>query len=262
MVRLVASVATLFTVADAKAILNFIRHGEKECEPSVDLSPEGEDRAQYLAKCMSTSTLSRGMPMGKATKVYASTQVEGHTKRPIQTATPIANAAGVQLQTPCLKNDYDCFAKEVAKLSDGETMIVSWTNDEMPDLLATALAGSSVDIKSIVGHDLSLWTHDCPSPVWPEPECSASGKTCYDEIWQVIFENGKAVDFKMLREGFEGNPTGSCTGDLIEDTGVVTLGGSCQLGETCAVGLSCQDSNAYDGKHPVNKICMASQTVV
>lgn len=263
MQRFAAPLAALLTIADAKAVLNFIRHGEKECEPSVDLSDEGFDRAHYIAKCMSSTTLSRGMPLGKATKVYASTQKEGHTKRPIQTVTPLIAELGVELQTPCLKDDYDCFAREVQKLSDGETMIVSWTNDEIPDLLDAALRNSGLDVREIVGHKMSKWTHDCPSPLWPEPECSSSGKTCYDEIWQVIFEDGKPVDFNLLREGFAGSPTGPCLGDLIEDQGGITEGGSCQLAHnSCDEGLVCEQRPEITD-YPANKICVQpKQTVV
>merc|ERR1712070_1279048 len=127
------------------AVLNIIRHGEKCGDESNDLSTEGEHRAQYIAKCMSSTTVSRGMPLGKATSVYASQYEEGHTKRTVQTATPLAETLGLELQTPCLKGDVDCFAKEVQKMSDGDTMIASWTNDEIPDLLTVVLKQSHLD---------------------------------------------------------------------------------------------------------------------
>lgn len=264
MPRFAAPLATLVAVVDAKAVLNIMRHGEKLCEPSNDLSEEGEHRAQYLARCMSSTTVSRGMPLGKATRVYASQYQEGHTKRTIQTATPIAEQLGLDLQTPCEKDDFDCVVKEVQKMSDGDTMIAVWTNDEIPDLLDAVLKDSNVDAASIVGHSMSAWTHDCPSPTWEEPPCSSSGKTCYDEIWQVIFENGVPTDFNLLREGFAGLAAGPCLGELAEDQGVVTAGGSCQLAHySCDTGLTCEERPDYDGKHPANKICVQpSQTAV
>lgn len=264
MPRFGASLATLLAVADAKAVLNIIRHGEKVCEPSTELSEEGEYRAQYIAKCMSSTTVSRGMPLGKATAVYASQYKKGHTKRTIQTATPLAEQLGLELQTPCKKDDFDCFVKEVQKMSDGDTMIAVWLNDEIPALLDAVLKTSGVDAAAIAGHSMSLWTHDCPSSTWDEPPCSNVGKTCYDEIWQVVFEDGVATDFNLLREGFAGEAAGPCLGDLIEDQGVVTEGGSCQLAHyQCDSGLTCEERPAFDGKHPANKVCVQpSQTVV
>merc|ERR1719446_587364 len=149
-------------------------------------------------------------------------------------------------------------------MSDGDTMIASWTNDEIPDLLAVVLKQSHLDVEAIVGHTMSKWTHDCPSPIWEEPACASEGKSCYDEIWQVIFEGGVPSDFNLLREGFAGQPVGECIGDLIEDQGIVTEGGSCQLAHYyCDSGLVCEERPEFDGKHPANKICVqSSQTVV
>jgi len=264
MQRFGAPLATLLAFADAKAVLNIIRHGEKMCEPSSDLSTEGEDRAQYIAKCMSSTTVSRGMPMGKATMVHASQYQEGHTKRTIQTSTPLAETLGLELQTPCLKDDFDCFAKEVQKMSDGDTMVAVWTNDEIQDLLDTVLKNSGVDAEALVGHSLSKWTHDCPSLTWEEPACSQSGKTCYDEIWQIIFENGVPTEFHLLREGFAGEAAGPCLGDLAEDHGVVSEGGSCQLAHyQCDSGLACEERPSLAGKWPRNKVCVQSdQSIV
>lgn len=268
MARFAAPFAAWLVVADAKAVLNIMRHGEKLCEPSNDLSEEGEHRAQYISKCMSSTTVSRGMPLGQATRVYASQYQEGHTKRTIQTATPLAEQLGLDLQTPCEKDDYDCVVKEVQKMSDGDTMIAVWTNDEIPDLLDAVLQHSDVDAEAIVGHSLSEWTHDCPSLTWEEPPCSSSGKTCYDEIWQVIFENGDPTEFNVLRQGFAGQAAGPCLGDLVEDQGVVIEGGSCQTGDySCDAGLVCEErpesSSVLRSSNPVNKICVpASHSVV
>jgi len=169
-----------------------------------------------------------------------------------------------------LKVDASCFVGEVQKmLMEGETIVAAWTNDDVPPLFDAMLASSSLELKSIVGHKMSKWTHDCPSPIWEEPACASYGKSCYDEIWQLIFESSASgewipTDFNLLREGFAGQPTGPCLGDLAEDRGLVTEGGSCQLTSySCDSGLVCEERPEFDGKHPANKICVyPSQTVV
>lgn len=268
MARFAALLATLVAVVDAKAVLNIIRHGEKCGDVDNGLSVEGQYRAEYLAKCMSSTTISRVMPYGKATTVMASQQQEGHTTRPIDTVFPLAAQLGLELQTPCLKGDADCFAKEVQKmLSEGGTIVAGWTNDDIPDMLESI---SNLDHKSIAGHKMTKWTHDCPSPIWAEPDCASEGKSCYDEIWQVIFDSTTsgewiATDFNLLREGFAGLSAGQCLGDLVEDKGFITEGGSCQLMEwrdSCGTGLVCEEQPEFDGKHIANMICVQPSKTV
>lgn len=262
--RFATPLAIWVAVANAKAVINIIRHGEKCGDIDTGLSVEGQYRAEYLAKCMSSDTISRGMPYGKATIVMASLSEGGkHTTRPVDTVSPLAAQLGLKLQTPCHKKNATCFGDEAKNmLSEGSTIVVGWTNDHIPDLLKSL--SPDMDYKAMVGHKMKIWTHDCPSPIWDEPACASAGKTCYDEIWQLIFESTgpgewMPVGFNILRQGFAGLAAGPCLGDLVEDQGFISEGGSCQLLEWrdhCDSGLVCEERPAFDGKHTSNRICV------
>jgi len=257
--------------ATAKAVLNIIRHGEKCGDKANGLSPEGQARAQYLGECMSSSTVSRVMPYGKASAVMACISEEGKTTRPYDTVAPLAEQLGLQVQTPCLKTDSKCFAKEVQKmLSADGALVAAWTNDEIPDLYDHVMGASShlnATLGLGVGHDWSKWQSECPSEGWDEPACASKGKACYDEIWQVTFEGTSsgtwtATGSAIFREGFAGLETGPCNADLAADEGFVAEGGSCQMVTTrdlCGAGLECKRRPSGTG----NRICVkASESIV
>lgn len=252
----------------AKAVVNIIRHGEKCGDKDNGLSPEGQTRAEYLAECMSSATASRAMPHGKATAVMASKLQSGKTTRPHDTVVPLADKLGLEVQMPCLKRDSSCFATEVHKLlSDRGTVVVAWTNDEIPDIhAAIAQTSSHLNTTLGVGHDWSGWQSACPSEGWDEPACASKGKKCYDEIWQVGFEGTESGEWiptssQIFREGFAGLGKGPCHADLVTDQGFIAEGGSCQMKETrdsCGTGLECERRPSKTG----NRICVKATEIV
>lgn len=264
---LVAVGAGRSQVAGAKSVINIIRHGEKCGDKDNGLSPEGQARAEYLAECMSSAAVSRAMPHGMATAVMASKLEVGKTTRPHDTIAPLADKLGLEVQMPCLKGDSSCFATEVHRLlSDGGTVVVAWTNDEIPAIRA-AIAQTSSHLNTTlgVGHDWAVWPHDCPSQAWDEPACASKGKACYDEIWQVTFDGTESGEWiptssQIFREGFSGLWKGPCHADLVADQGFIAEAGSCQMKEardSCGTGLECERRPLKTG----NRICVKAAEI-
>lgn len=204
--------ALLHSVSADVAYINIIRHGEKCADSGDDLTATGYARADYLARCMSADAQSAAMPFGKATAVMAG---EGkHSKRPKETATPLAKKLGVTLNMPCSKTDSDCFAENAMKhLVDKGTLVVAWAHESIPPLLKALGLKASSQYKD--------WPDACPSKTFSEPSCTfPEGSTCYDAIWQIKMERSssdsswKPQSIESLAEGFGGSSSSPCAQDL------------------------------------------------
>lgn len=156
-------------------------------------------------------------------------------------------------------------------LAGHSTVIAAWTHEHIPDIFDAIMGGSTMRKGALgvgVGHDWSTWEDACPSEGWDEPTCASEGNACFDEIWQVTFENTESVGWNatghlIFRQGFAGVGTGSCHADLVADEGFVAEGGSCQLKVTrdlCGPGLECKRRPHKTG----NRICVqnASTTII
>ena len=106
-----------------------VRHAEKQLEPKVDdppLTPEGEARAAAL--------------VNELTDVRAVLSTD--TTRTRRTAAPVADAAGVEIQT-MQPLDADRISAVAATL-DGGTVVVVGHSNTIPTLVE-ALCGSRMD---------------------------------------------------------------------------------------------------------------------
>jgi hypothetical protein len=196
------------------SIINIIRHGEKCAGSGDDLTDIGYARADYLGRCMGSSSSSRAMPFGKATAVMAG---EGkHSLRPKETAMPLSKKLGLKLHMPCKKDEPDCFAENALQyLGTNGTLVVAWAHESIPPLLK---ALKIPNIPSLY----SEWPQACPSATFKEPSCcSAAGDSvCYDQIWQIIMERSSThgawepQGISTLAEGFGGSSSSACAGDL------------------------------------------------
>lgn len=193
------------------AIVNLIRHAEKSKESGDGLTEDGHHRAEYLARCMSRGDLNQVLPIGPPTMVMASHVRPGRSHRPRDTAKPLADALGLILDLSCDKEDDLCFEDRVQSyLQANETLAVVWQHELIP-MLAHALG-----VPKYL-EDYLLWPDECDNIVWPEPEEQRIGDSaCYDLIWQVRVvrtargEPWRAESVAQLRQGFPGDPKGSC----------------------------------------------------
>eukprot|EP00928_Gymnodinium_smaydae_P032808 TRINITY_DN23674_c0_g1_i1.p1 TRINITY_DN23674_c0_g1~~TRINITY_DN23674_c0_g1_i1.p1 ORF type:complete len:238 (+),score=19.26 TRINITY_DN23674_c0_g1_i1:47-760(+) len=202
------------------AIVNLFRHGEKSNKSGAALTPEGQARANYIARCMSTGEMSRALPFGNPTIVMASANTR-HSHRPQDTVSRLANALGLKLDLSCDEQDSQCFATRMQTLGANGTLVAAWHHEALPDLVRSLNVPHTSEFNS--------WPDICDSTSWPEPPY-CSGSSCYDLIWQLRLERDRhthgvvarrsawrAVSIEGLHEGFGGPRTGThgvCAQDL------------------------------------------------
>src|SRR5215475_11096235 len=118
---LILSVSLLLAAgADAAPVIFIVRHGEKAStgDNDPDLSPEGQKRADALARILKDSQI---------TSVFVT-----EFRRTQETAAPTAKAAHVR-PTVISANDIDLIVEKLRNLS-GNALVVGHTNT-IPDLL-------------------------------------------------------------------------------------------------------------------------------
>jgi hypothetical protein len=172
-----------------------IRHGEKLGDPKKDndggrhLSVRGSARAAALPSLFVPALPQLGCSMhhkpaeftahyqqvpvkGSAQRFSAphyifATQASKHSKRPIETVTPLATALNVPLNDGFADKDASIQKMTNAILNDfpGEIILVCWHHGEIPDI-AKALGIAK-------------------PPKW-------DGKV-FDRVWQITFPKGKAT---------------------------------------------------------------------
>jgi len=184
------------TIAGPSQVL-IIRHGEKAGDPKKDddagrhLSIQGSARAAGLPSLFvaalpqltcalrhQTADFSgsyRELPVkGKASRfptpsfIFATARSK-HSKRPIETVTPLATALNFQINDRFADNDADIKQMVNVILTESEFMgkivMICWHHGKIPDI-ATALGISK-------------------PPKW-------DGKV-FDRVWQITFSKGKAT---------------------------------------------------------------------
>lgn len=91
-----------------------LRHGEKE-GGGDDLSPRGYARAACLAKRLGAAGIGH---------LFAYT--DHHSRRSVETITPLSQAIGVPIDTSIGRDDVAALAKRIASLPPASTVLVCW----------------------------------------------------------------------------------------------------------------------------------------
>jgi phosphohistidine phosphatase SixA len=105
-----------------------MRHAEKPADPlDPDLSPDGQQRAEKLVNYIPKT-------FGKPAFLFASAASK-HSRRPIETITPLAQSCGLQIDTSFADQDYEALAYELTKKPyDNNLILVCWHHGNIPPL--------------------------------------------------------------------------------------------------------------------------------
>lgn len=136
-----------------------IRHAEKPDGPSIDLSPQGQERAKALPALFAKGTFP------KPDFLFA-TRKSKHSNRPIETVTPLAAALQLKIDARFADDQYDQLAAELLTNPRyaGKTVLICWHHGKLPEL-AQALKAADVP---------DHWKDDV-----------------FDKIWVITYENGQ-----------------------------------------------------------------------
>jgi phosphohistidine phosphatase SixA len=116
-----------------------MRHGEKPDDPlDPDLSPAGHVRAKQLPPYLLTN-------FGTPRFLFASTASK-HSRRPIETLTPLATACQLEIDTSFADQDYNALAQTLHDTSqyEGALIVICWHHGYLPPL-ANALKAKPGD---------------------------------------------------------------------------------------------------------------------
>lgn len=169
-VLLLLSVVTVNCAEALPAQVFIIRHAEKPSHGN-DLDTRGRERAAALAPYfLNAKELQRyGLPVA----IYAQRpSSEDPSLRPIQTATPIAEALGLKVDTTFDHKHFSRLAQEIRTRPeyDGKTVLIAWEHHAIPEL-ARKLGARNVPKK---------WDGDV-----------------FDRVW-IITYSGKQVAFQDI----------------------------------------------------------------
>jgi broad specificity phosphatase PhoE len=123
---------------DAGRIL-LMRHAEKSDDPlDPDLSPAGHRRAEQLASFIPAR-------FGTPDFLFATAESK-HSRRPIETITPLSQSCGVPIDSSFADQDYAALAHELTKKNhiEGKLILVCWHHGNIPSL-AYALGAKNSD---------------------------------------------------------------------------------------------------------------------
>lgn len=123
---------------DPPAQVIVIRHAEKpRDETNPHLSSAGQSRAAELVPFITTDgSASR---FGTPAALFAPRPTrDGNGQRSLETLTPLATALKLDVQTPYRPAEYAVFARWILRNAaySGKTVVIAWTHDEIPDLVA------------------------------------------------------------------------------------------------------------------------------
>jgi len=195
-----------------------IRHGEKH--DGDGLSEDGNMRASYLKRCMTSPYTSVALPLGRPTYVMASHGHPGKSHRPQDTASPIAKEVGVKLDDSLYFGDAAGFAERVQRLlHHGATILVAWHHNEIHSLVQMLLSGQEWK-RDALGYRED-WPHNCGDEAWSSHPLP--GSKCYDLIWRLTLTRSHEPGHKAnasdkwevtaltsTLEGFYGDPEAPC----------------------------------------------------
>jgi hypothetical protein len=144
-----------------------IRHAEKPADAAdTGLSPAGKTRADALPELFQKAT-DRPDPLPTPDFIFA-TKPSNHSRRPVETVTPLAKALKLEVGAGYANDDYPDLAEELYTNPkyEGKTVLICWHHGTLPEL-AGALGAPGVPDK------------------WKD--------AVFDRVWVVTFdEKGKA----------------------------------------------------------------------
>jgi solute carrier family 25 (adenine nucleotide translocator) protein 4/5/6/31 len=187
------------------ALVNLLRHGERSQDKSnIHLTPEGGDRAQYIARCAAADTPSLAFPLGPPTKLVAS--FRSNSVRPFETLKPLGQKLNLPIENTIVFNDMAGFHRYVQEnLQAGETLLAAWQHWFVPFL------AKSLDPNGLVR---STFPTECKFTEWTEP--GYTNGACYDLISQLQLYRSNASHpwrlqaYSQMHMGFGGNANSSC----------------------------------------------------
>ena len=194
------------------AYVVFMRHGERNQDDSdFGLTPDGHNRARYLAKCVPRSP-SAAFPLGPPTRLMASVRGANASHRPYDTLVPLSAALNLSIQREPMMDIYAPL-KALHTLAGGDTLLVSWQHWFLPRMIA-ALQPPEPQL-------LQQYPRSCPDTDWEEPAYTRGDLgdgDCYGVVWQLTVARPRgdasapwqAVRFAQLQQGFHGEADGAC----------------------------------------------------
>ncbi len=148
---LLTAVATVVFLAKAQAVpaeVIIVRHGEKITDEDTNLSPRGRERAQALVQYVERNPKLNqyGLPVA----VFAARPKRDHSTRALETATPLADALGEEVNADFGKNDEMLAARYIMRnrAFNGRTVFMSWVHDQIPGLAEAFGVNNPPDWKS------------------------------------------------------------------------------------------------------------------
>ena len=147
--------------AELPATVLVIRHAEKLPDGAMDLAPAGFERARRLPKLFEGP----GARFPKPQVIFA-THESAHSRRPVETVTPLAKALGLTIDDSIANDDYAALAAKVlGGAYAGEVVLISWHHGKIPQL--TEALGATP-----------------PYMPWPEGQ--------FDRVWRIDYAGGRA----------------------------------------------------------------------
>ncbi|EKX37492.1 hypothetical protein GUITHDRAFT_116299 [Guillardia theta CCMP2712] len=208
-------------ICQAEVII--VRHGEKPADSSDNgLSMVGHARAVYISNC--SLHVSRILDRGPPNRLVAARTEPGKSSRAFDTLLPLSEQLGLPVESSIGKKDMSSLLLLLSSLSCGDTALVSWHHELIPDIVRSLGAPNA--------EDFAAWPDQCPSESWPEPSWLPGNSVCYDEVWKVrITAAGKtagrrkkklkgklrgwyAGNVERFQQGFAGVAGGRCRQDF------------------------------------------------
>ncbi|ORX76667.1 hypothetical protein BCR32DRAFT_329250 [Anaeromyces robustus] len=142
------------TVVEAKVIM-LIRHGEKIDDDHIDLSPQGQARAECLIEAFGTN----GYYVSPQ-RIYAQCPSEDkQSTRPRDTVTPLAKSLGLEVDLTYIGYDYEALAGDL-KVSQEQVILVCWANDNIPNIAQGLGIPNAPNWKGKIFDDVWVLTDD------------------------------------------------------------------------------------------------------
>lgn len=102
-----STVADQASVQCCRSELLIIRHGEKVSDEQVGLSPDGQNRAQYLGRCLQAQSAANRL--GGVAKLIAPSIRDGKSERMVDTLRPAENLLHLPIDQSVDKADHAAF---------------------------------------------------------------------------------------------------------------------------------------------------------
>ena len=146
------------------AAVLIIRHAEKLTDGQKDLSEAGFKRAAEIPKLFTGPTARPDLPVPQ---VLIATHESAHSRRPVETITPLSKTLNLPIDDSIMDDDYAVLAKELLSGKyAGKIVLVSWRHGKIPQL----------------AEDLGVKP---PYQKWPDEQ--------FDRVWRIDYKNGKAT---------------------------------------------------------------------